>query len=89
MPGSLGYEDQDAKTFASWVLTNIIFLASFSFICMRYFLLTYSIFIIPQGVDYLKYDNCYNPGTSPKERYLYFHRVTVTTFTSNILNWLT
>ncbi|CAA6655705.1 unnamed protein product [Spirodela intermedia] len=39
MPGSLGYEDQDAKTFASW------------------------------GVDYLKYDNCYNPGTSPKERY--------------------
>ncbi|KAH7690000.1 alpha-galactosidase protein [Dioscorea alata] len=21
------------------------------------------------GVDYLKYDNCYNPGTSPQERY--------------------
>ncbi|XP_030553301.1 alpha-galactosidase-like [Rhodamnia argentea] len=39
MPGSLGYEEQDAKTFASW------------------------------GVDYLKYDNCNNPGTSPKERY--------------------
>lgn len=39
MPGSLGHEDQDAKTFASW------------------------------GVDYLKYDNCNNPGTSPKERY--------------------
>ncbi|CAL9165725.1 unnamed protein product [Musa hybrid cultivar] len=39
MPGSLGYEDQDAQTFASW------------------------------GVDYLKYDNCNNPGTSPRERY--------------------
>lgn len=39
MPGSLGYEEQDAKTFASW------------------------------GIDYLKYDNCNNDGTSPKERY--------------------
>ncbi|ONK73723.1 uncharacterized protein A4U43_C04F34590 [Asparagus officinalis] len=39
MPGSLGHEDQDAKTFASW------------------------------EVDYLKYDNCNNPGTSPQERY--------------------
>ncbi|KAL9437766.1 hypothetical protein AB3S75_023606 [Citrus x aurantiifolia] len=39
MPGSLGHEEQDAKTFASW------------------------------GVDYLKYDNCFNTGTSPKERY--------------------
>ncbi|KAI3941720.1 hypothetical protein MKX01_018310 [Papaver californicum] len=39
MPGSLGHEEQDAKTFASW------------------------------GVDYLKYDNCHNTGTSPKERY--------------------
>ncbi|CAN8256872.1 unnamed protein product [Cochlearia groenlandica] len=39
MPGSLGHEEQDAKTFASW------------------------------GIDYLKYDNCENTGTSPKERY--------------------
>ncbi|XP_075479974.1 alpha-galactosidase-like isoform X1 [Primulina tabacum] len=39
MPGSLGHEEQDAKTFASW------------------------------GVDYLKYDNCNNDGTSPKQRY--------------------
>ncbi|XP_015883839.3 alpha-galactosidase isoform X2 [Ziziphus jujuba] len=39
MPGSLGHEGQDAKTFASW------------------------------GVDYLKYDNCFDTGTSPKERY--------------------
>ncbi|KAG7012859.1 hypothetical protein SDJN02_25612, partial [Cucurbita argyrosperma subsp. argyrosperma] len=38
MPGSLGHEEQDAKTFASW------------------------------GIDYLKYDNCENTGTSPKER---------------------
>jgi len=33
-PGSLGYEEQDAKTWAEW------------------------------GVDYLKYDNCYNNGQS-------------------------
>ncbi|CAN1769880.1 unnamed protein product [Linum perenne] len=39
MPGSLGHEEQDAKTFASW------------------------------GVDYLKYDNCNDDGTSPKIRY--------------------
>ncbi|KAJ0037619.1 hypothetical protein Pint_21935 [Pistacia integerrima] len=39
MPGSLGYEEQDAKTFASW------------------------------GIDYLKYDNCYNDGTNPTARY--------------------
>ncbi|XP_010274959.1 PREDICTED: alpha-galactosidase [Nelumbo nucifera] len=39
MPGSLGYEEQDAKTFALW------------------------------GVDYLKYDNCDNSGTSPRERF--------------------
>ncbi|WCJ29155.1 Alpha-galactosidase [Euphorbia peplus] len=39
MPGSLGYEEQDSKTFASW------------------------------GIDYLKYDNCHNTGTNPKERY--------------------
>ncbi|XXG60458.1 hypothetical protein AAC387_Pa04g2362 [Persea americana] len=37
MPGSLGYEEQDARTYASW------------------------------GVDYLKYDNCNNDGSSPKE----------------------
>ena len=24
MPGSLGYEEQDAKTFASWVITKIV-----------------------------------------------------------------
>ncbi|XP_065868757.1 alpha-galactosidase 1-like [Euphorbia lathyris] len=39
MPGSLGHEEQDAKTFASW------------------------------GIDYLKYDNCYNGGTKPTVRY--------------------
>ncbi|KAI4351953.1 hypothetical protein L6164_006251 [Bauhinia variegata] len=39
MPGSLGHEDQDAKTFASW------------------------------EIDYLKYDNCENTGTGPKQRY--------------------
>lgn len=39
MPGSLGYEEHDAKTFASW------------------------------GIDYLKYDNCYNEGIKPTVRY--------------------
>ncbi|XP_054801453.1 alpha-galactosidase 1-like [Prosopis cineraria] len=39
MPGSLGHEQQDAQTFASW------------------------------GIDYLKYDNCYNDGTLPIKRY--------------------
>ncbi|GMH10884.1 hypothetical protein Nepgr_012725 [Nepenthes gracilis] len=39
MPGSLGHEQQDANTFASW------------------------------GVDYLKYDNCVDPYTSPIIRY--------------------
>ncbi|KAF6163162.1 hypothetical protein GIB67_025026 [Kingdonia uniflora] len=39
MPGSLGHEVQDARTFAAW------------------------------GVDYLKYDNCYNDGSKPYDRY--------------------
>jgi len=38
-PGSLGFEDIDAQTWASW------------------------------GIDYLKYDNCYTDGKSPKIRY--------------------
>ncbi|XP_065868765.1 alpha-galactosidase 1-like [Euphorbia lathyris] len=39
IPGSLGYEEQDANTFASW------------------------------GIDYLKYDNCYNNDIRPTIRY--------------------
>ncbi|MBA0569566.1 hypothetical protein Golob_003285, partial [Gossypium lobatum] len=39
MPGSLGHEYHDARTFAEW------------------------------GVDYLKYDNCYNDGLKPQTRY--------------------
>ncbi|KAL9266493.1 Alpha-galactosidase 1-like protein [Drosera capensis] len=39
MPGSLGREQADAKTFASW------------------------------GVDYLKYDNCFNEDIRPQIRY--------------------
>ncbi|EXB96335.1 hypothetical protein L484_023052 [Morus notabilis] len=39
MPGSLGHEEHDAKTFASW------------------------------GIDYLKYDNCFNDGSKPTVRY--------------------
>ncbi|KAK6931790.1 Glycoside hydrolase, family 27 [Dillenia turbinata] len=44
MPGSLGLEEQDAVTFASW------------------------------GIDYLKYDNCYNNETRPADRYLKMSR---------------
>ncbi|KAL8111023.1 hypothetical protein AgCh_026691 [Apium graveolens] len=39
MPGSLGHEEQDAKTFASW------------------------------GIDYLKYDNCFNNNVTARHRY--------------------
>ncbi|WOH03375.1 hypothetical protein DCAR_0622772 [Daucus carota subsp. sativus] len=39
MPGSLGHEEQDAKTFASW------------------------------GIDYLKYDNCFNNNVTARQRY--------------------
>jgi alpha-galactosidase len=39
MPGSLGHEETDAKTFAEW------------------------------GVDYLKYDNCFNEGVPAEQRY--------------------
>ncbi|GLJ35506.1 hypothetical protein SUGI_0713970 [Cryptomeria japonica] len=39
MPGSLGHEQQDANTFASW------------------------------GIDYLKYDNCFNGGIEARKRY--------------------
>ena len=39
-PGSLGHEQQDAKTFAGW------------------------------GIDYLKYDNCNNAGSSTTQQYI-------------------
>ncbi|KAL5982983.1 hypothetical protein ACLOJK_017063 [Asimina triloba] len=54
MPGSLGYEKQDAQTFASW-LPNLRQLTSINI----------SDF---QGIDYLKYDNCFNDGSRPTIR---------------------
>ena len=39
-PGSLGYEEIDAKTYAEW------------------------------GIDYLKYDNCYNEDLPSRDRYI-------------------
>ncbi|RWW55596.1 hypothetical protein BHE74_00037753 [Ensete ventricosum] len=69
MPGSLGYEDQDAQTFASWVckicLNVKLLLCHASFVWSVFILL---LWLLLQGVDYLKYDNCNNPGTSPRER---------------------
>lgn len=38
-PGSLGFEEEDARTFAEW------------------------------GIDYLKYDNCFDDGSKPEVRY--------------------
>ncbi|KAH9290092.1 hypothetical protein KI387_034209, partial [Taxus chinensis] len=38
-PGSLGFEEKDAHTFAEW------------------------------GIDYLKYDNCFDDGSKPESRY--------------------
>ncbi|KAH7571074.1 hypothetical protein JRO89_XS05G0248700 [Xanthoceras sorbifolium] len=51
MPGSLGHEEQDARTFASWMIKYS----------------NESCFM--QGIDYLKYDNCYNDDTRPTIRY--------------------
>ncbi|KAK1562028.1 hypothetical protein Q3G72_005023 [Acer saccharum] len=51
MPGSLGHEEQDAKTFASWT-----------------FGVNFVHFVV-QGIDYLKYDNCFNDGSRPTVRY--------------------
>lgn len=63
MPGSLGHEEQDAKTFASWVGWGM--LCCLLIVCY----LTILNYCYQQGVDYLKYDNCNNKGISPKERY--------------------
>ncbi|KAK1257094.1 Alpha-galactosidase [Acorus gramineus] len=53
MPGSLGHEEQDAYTFASWI---------FSWESLMVIL--WSV----QGIDYLKYDNCNNDGSKPTMR---------------------
>ncbi|XVF01695.1 hypothetical protein REPUB_Repub04eG0110700 [Reevesia pubescens] len=52
MPGSLGHEQQDANTFASWLVYNLFF----------------GPLHIKVRIDYLKYDNCHNQGVSPQER---------------------
>ena len=40
-------------------------------IFVRYsYLVHLSISVLVQGVDYLKYDNCYNLGIPPKKRYV-------------------
>jgi alpha-galactosidase len=76
MPGSLGHEDQDAKNFASWV-GNLVFIFFMGIKCLH----CDEIFAIEtctanscnnelcmQGIDYLKYDNCYNDGSKPIDR---------------------
>ncbi|KAK1304560.1 Alpha-galactosidase [Acorus calamus] len=53
MPGSLGHEEQDAYTFASWI-----------FSLESLMVILWSV----QGIDYLKYDNCNNDGSKPTVR---------------------
>lgn len=78
MPGSLGYEEHDAKTFAEWVRP-----------CHSCFLTFWETGPWPeiqtissnnawlkfQGIDYLKYDNCNNDGSKPTVRYNWWHQV--------------
>jgi alpha-galactosidase len=74
MPGSLGHEEQDAKTFASWVGNLVfIFLYGYQIFSMSILPLTCSTKscnneICMQGIDYLKYDNCNNDGSKPTVR---------------------
>ncbi|KAH9608483.1 hypothetical protein KSS87_011266 [Heliosperma pusillum] len=79
MPGSLGHEDQDAKTFASWCrrhkvsveqTSNAIGKTRKNFDNLQ--IPTHKLLVIvvhEQGIDYLKYDNCENQGISAKQRY--------------------
>ncbi|KAK3004135.1 hypothetical protein RJ639_018989, partial [Escallonia herrerae] len=68
MPGSLGHEDNDAKTFASWVEFLVALLVAISISSM--ILLDVNMDMqFPQGIDYLKYDNCNNDGSKPTVRY--------------------
>ena len=65
MPGSLGYEERDANTFAAWVSLTLIELNTFYAYSSRTIT---EIFGLLQGIDYLKYDNCNNGDTKPIER---------------------
>ncbi|CAK7339961.1 unnamed protein product [Dovyalis caffra] len=63
-PGSLFHEKDDAELFASWFIKYhrnkwALKLVGHSLHCP----------IPGKGVDYLKYDNCFNLGIKPKERY--------------------
>lgn len=54
-------------------LQTLGFLSNEPYIMMEFFslcnYLLYIICLILQGVDYLKYDNCFNLGIKPEKRY--------------------
>ncbi|CAK9156650.1 unnamed protein product [Ilex paraguariensis] len=64
MPGSLGHEEQDAKTFASWVGYLV-----FQILSCEYKMSPFHNIFSQQGIDYLKYDNCNNDGSKATVRY--------------------
>ncbi|KAK2986006.1 hypothetical protein RJ640_024402 [Escallonia rubra] len=66
MPGSLGHEENDAKTFASWVGFLVALLVAISSLILLDVKMDMQ---FPQGIDYLKYDNCNNDGSKPTVRY--------------------
>lgn len=65
MPGSLGYEEKDANTFAAWVCLTLIKSNTFYAYSSRTITENFGLL---QGIDYLKYDNCNNGDTKPMER---------------------
>ena len=70
-PGSLGYEEKDAKTFASWVRigsTSDQLFPQTSW-CRGAHTEETPWDLVLQGVDYLKYDNCNNGDLKPLQRY--------------------
>lgn len=86
-PGSLQHEYDDAVLFASWVCSFFFFYSSLFSLhlcwnCFPLFLYYFLggieglvhiliLFFVIQGVDYLKYDNCFNLGIDPEERLVF------------------
>lgn len=68
MPGSLGYEEKDADTFASWVRRKIRSDVQTLFYGCYFAFLISLIVLGSQGIDYLKYDNCNNGDLKPMTR---------------------
>lgn len=79
MPGSLGHEEQDAQTFASWVINaslinhhSLYNLFQFTYV-RKQKIFQVRCYVSLQGIDYLKYDNCNNDRSRPTLRYIYIN----------------